>query len=387
LLVTYVALAAALLCGGPLPALWPAIAVAFYLRLARNRDGWSRLRPWLGLAIVLGLGLPWYGAMWERFGATFLAHVPFFPYAFEPRGSWFAGPVLLLGFLVVGAFPWSALLPNAMLHAATWWRFVRPRASSARPLAATDPVVREHREESAAHFFIAALAVSLVPIVFYPSPPLTAVLPALPAVALLCGRLLDHVFEDPARLAEPIANAARMLALTSSAGALLLVLLASRLAEAESSLRLLGAFLLLAGWAPFLAQWIGRTRTAAALFSLPLALGTPIVTMRTLPALESWLNTRVAAETFREVAPPHAALLLVEPPPPSLRIYLRHNLVQPAALGSALDEFRAPDGYAYVAFRPGREGQVVRQCPVPIEILLRTPSLVLGRTGAATPGR
>jgi 4-amino-4-deoxy-L-arabinose transferase-like glycosyltransferase len=384
LLVAYVALAAAFLCAGPLPALWPAGAVALYLGLARSPDGWGRTRPWLGVAIVLGLAMPWYGAMAERFGAAFISRVLFFPYGVEARGSWFAGPVLAMGFLVVGAFPWSALLPGAMLHAATWWRFARPRRAPALTRSSADPVAREHREESAAHFFIAALAAALVPVVIYPGPPLTAALPALPAVALLCGRLLDHVFEDPPRVQDPVANAARMLALTSSVGALLLVLLASRLAEAAVSLRLLGALLLLAGWAPFLAQWIGRTRAAAALFALPAVIGAPIVTLRMLPELESYLNTRAAAEAFRATSPPQAPLLLVEPPPPSLRLYARHNLVVVEALGPALEPFRAPDGYAYVAFRPGREGQVVRACPTPIEILLRTPSLVLARTGTAT---
>ena len=37
-----------------------------------------------------------------------------------------------------------------------------------------DPISRERREESAAHFFIACLLASLLPVVFYPQAPLSA---------------------------------------------------------------------------------------------------------------------------------------------------------------------------------------------------------------------
>src|SRR5262249_52129020 len=128
LVVTYGALAAALLIAGPLPALWPLAALALHVLLARTPGAWRRARPAAGLLIVIGMALPWYGAMIQRYGSDFFARVPFFPYAVEARGSWFAGPVLAISFFVVTFFPWSALLPGAALHAATWWR------PAARPL-------------------------------------------------------------------------------------------------------------------------------------------------------------------------------------------------------------------------------------------------------------
>src|SRR6185503_7382909 len=104
-----------LVAAGPLPALWPLGAVLLYLRLARMPDGWSRVRPLPGLAIMIGLSLPWYGAMIERHGAAFLSHMPFFPYAAEHRGPWYTGLVLMVNLLVVGLFPWTSLLPGALL--------------------------------------------------------------------------------------------------------------------------------------------------------------------------------------------------------------------------------------------------------------------------------
>jgi len=219
LVVTWGALAAALLCAGPLTALWPLGGLALYLVLARDREDWRRARPWSGLAILVGLALPWYGAMAERHGFEFLQQAPFFPYAVGTPMPWHAGLVFAAPFLVVGLFPWSALLPDAMLHAATWWRGrlpllrVGPTGPEVPPPAAVE---RERREERAVHFFIACLLAALAPILFYPSRPLTAALPALPAAAILCGRLLDHLLEDPRRLAPALTRSALTLAAVGS---------------------------------------------------------------------------------------------------------------------------------------------------------------------------
>src|SRR5262249_10279865 len=122
LVVAYAALAVALVVAGPLPSLWPLGGIALYVALRKRRELWARLQPWAGLLLMLGVALPWYGAMAERYGATFLGHAPFFPYAGEGRGSWLTVPMVVLSFLVIGTFPWSTLLPWALLHAATWWR-------------------------------------------------------------------------------------------------------------------------------------------------------------------------------------------------------------------------------------------------------------------------
>jgi 4-amino-4-deoxy-L-arabinose transferase-like glycosyltransferase len=393
LVVTYGALTAALLIAGPLPALWPLGALALHLALARTPDAWRRAQPLAGLAIMAGVALPWYGAMIERYGTFFLAHAPFFPYAVETRGAWFAGPVLAISFFVVGFFPWSALLPGAALHAGTWWRpGSRPllRIGDAGPELAGAPLERERREEGAVHFLIACLFAGLAPIVVYPGPPLPAALPALPAAALLCARYLDHLFEADAPLARSLTRAVQMLAITGSAGALLLTVMASRVREASPDLRLLGTVLFVSSWLPFMANFAGRRRLAGLLMALPVLAGTPVVALRVLPAMEAYLNTRVVAETMDAVSPPHAALVLVEPAPPSLRLYGHRNFVPTtlpdARFAAVLADASAEDGQTYLAFRPAREHDVARAAGVPIEILLRTPSLVLARARPAAGG-
>ena len=393
LLVTYGALAAALLMAGPLPALWPLGGLMLYLRLSGSRDGYLRTRPLAGLMLMAGVGLPWYGAAIERYGIAFLSHAPFFPYGVEPRGPWFAGPLLALSILVIGFYPWSALLPEAALHASTGWRFARRRAAAtdppsaaaspapdSRPTDNSGPLSRERRDEDAAHFFIAGMVAALLPVALYPGAPLPAVLPALPAAALLCGRLIDHLFEDPARLARPLARASLMLALVGSALGLLLALAASRLEVAAAPLRLLAAVTFGTAWLPFLAGLRGRRRLGAALMALPVALGAPIVSLRLLPAMEEYFNARTVAEAMNQASPPQAPLARLAPDLPSLRLYCRHNVVGVDSLGAReVSDLRAADGMVYLVFQSGNESEIARTAATPIEIMRRTPSLVLAR--------
>jgi 4-amino-4-deoxy-L-arabinose transferase-like glycosyltransferase len=389
LVVTYGALAAALLCAGPLTALWPLAGLALYLALARDREDWRRARPFAGLALMLGTALPWYGAMFARHGTDFLAHAPFFPYAVGPPLPWFAGAVFAIPFLVAGCFPWSALLPEAMVHAATWWRGrllpsgSRPAGPEPLPAAALE---RERREEGAAHFFIACLLAALAPILFYPARPLTAALPAVLAAALLCGRLLDHLFEDPPRLALPLTRSTLTLAVAGSVAAFTFVTLAARVRDAAPELRLLGAVLFLACWAPFLANLMRRRRLAALLVGLPVAVGMPIVSLQVLPAMEDWLNTRTASRALEATVPSGAPLVLVGAPPPSLRFYVRHDLAVAPPEPGALRAHRAVDGMTYLAFAPAREREVARGAQTPLEIMVRTPTLVLARVRVEQAG-
>ena len=390
LIVTYGALGMAFATAGPLAALWPLGGLALYLALAREPEGWRRTRPLPGLAIVAGIGLPWYGVMLERHGPSFLLHAAFFPYATERPGAWYAGPALALAFLIVGFFPWSALLPGAMQHAATWWRVVRLPILGRRVFGAAhgdrpspDPVARERREEGMSHYLIACLFAALVPVALYPGPPLPAALPAMPAAALLCGRYLDHLFEDPERLRRSFTSAVRMLALVGTAAAVMLTLVATRLRDAEPALRLLATVVFVTSWAPFLADFVGRRRVAAALMVLPVALGAPVTQLRVLPALDDYLSARVVAAAANLAVPPLSPILLVEPPPPSLRLYGDRNLVVTDSLAADLPRMRAADGMTYLAFRPGRESEVARTVGAPLDILLRAPTLILARVRAS----
>jgi 4-amino-4-deoxy-L-arabinose transferase-like glycosyltransferase len=412
--LAWLALAASMQIGGPMSALWPLAGIALYVRLARPVDVWRRLQPVPGLLAIVGLSLPWYGAMIERHGGAFLGQLPAYPFGAGPTPP---SPLALLGMpfaaitmLIAGGFPWSAILPGAAMHAAAWWRPRRPARGAT--VAANEPssfvlaeIDDQVRQESAAHLLIAWLACALIPMAFVYRPPLSAALPAFPAMAALVGRLLDHLLESPERVRQPLHAGTRMLGLVGVPLAILAAMAASRLPEGAASLRLLSAALVVTVCAPFLSAFIGRLRVAALLFALPVAVAAPIVSLRVLPELEEYLSVRTVGESLREAAPERAALVLLEPPPSSLRYYAPRNYAvvripenaplavrgsgaipsrqAPPAhdeeLTAALERFRASDSTTYVAFRPWREDVIVHAARGPLEILARTPAMVLAR--------
>src|SRR5262249_48440409 len=120
--------------------------------------------------------------------------------------------------------------------------------------------------------------------------------------------------------------------------------------------------------------------------------GVPLVALRTLPALESYLNARAVAEAVNAVAPAGTPIVTADAPPPSFRLYQDRNLVpgswlafsgdsaaRESSLSQAIGSFRASDSLAYVVFHPRTEGLVARAAPGPLEIVIRTPSLILAR--------
>src|SRR6185369_10786100 len=148
--------------------------------------------------------------------------------------------------------------------------------------------------------------------------------------------------------------------------------------------RLLATVAFVTSWLPFLASMMGRHRLAALCMVLPVGVGAPVAGARVLPAIDGYLGTHEAAMTANRVMPPRAPLVVFEPPPPSLRLELKHNLVDASWLDPALAGARAADGRVYVAFRPGRERDVVARLAqstrAPLQVLVRTPSIVLART-------
>ncbi|TMQ68437.1 MAG: hypothetical protein E6K80_14230, partial [Candidatus Eisenbacteria bacterium] len=95
-LLAYLALAVTFMVGGPFPTAWPLLAVLLHARGNRSA-GRPRFGPVAGLLIVLGLGLPWYGAMLERHGLPFALAMPAFPYGGEPGAPWLTAPARMVG--------------------------------------------------------------------------------------------------------------------------------------------------------------------------------------------------------------------------------------------------------------------------------------------------
>jgi 4-amino-4-deoxy-L-arabinose transferase-like glycosyltransferase len=124
----YGGMALATLAKGPVGFIVPMVTIALYLSLTRKwGQFWRRGFPLAGTGLFILLALPWYAAMLAIHGSTYVTIARaqtvgrfLAPMEGHGFGVFFYVPVLLLGF-----FPWSALLPMALHHVFTGWRASR----------------------------------------------------------------------------------------------------------------------------------------------------------------------------------------------------------------------------------------------------------------------
>jgi 4-amino-4-deoxy-L-arabinose transferase-like glycosyltransferase len=121
----YVGMALATLTKGPVGLAVPLVTTLLYLTAARRWTVfWHRGFPIAGTLLLLLLATPWYAAMFLMHGDAYASQAKLHtvgrflsPMEGHEGGLWFYLPVLLLGF-----FPWSALLPVALYRAyKSWW--------------------------------------------------------------------------------------------------------------------------------------------------------------------------------------------------------------------------------------------------------------------------
>jgi len=121
----YAGMGIATLTKGPVGFIIPLITMVLYLSFTRRwGQYWREGYPVLGTGLFLLLTLPWYGTMLAIHGSTYVTIAKaqtvgrfMAPMEGHGFGLFFYVPVLLLGF-----FPWSALLPRSMYDSLkTWW--------------------------------------------------------------------------------------------------------------------------------------------------------------------------------------------------------------------------------------------------------------------------
>jgi 4-amino-4-deoxy-L-arabinose transferase-like glycosyltransferase len=120
LLLMYVAAGLGVLTKGPVAVVLPALAFLVYLGLERRLGDLRRMQIPFGIVIVAAIVLPWYLALYTQHGWVYIKE--FFidenllryaqPVGTPRRGVWFYIPVLL-----TDLFPWSILLPAAVMSA------------------------------------------------------------------------------------------------------------------------------------------------------------------------------------------------------------------------------------------------------------------------------
>ena len=124
----YIGMALATLTKGPVGFAVPLIVAALYLTWTRRwRDYWQKGVPFAGMLLFILLAAPWYAAMFLVHGDAYAtgakAHTIgrfFSPMEGHQGTIFFYLPVLLLGF-----FPWSALLPVPLYGTLKDWYLIR----------------------------------------------------------------------------------------------------------------------------------------------------------------------------------------------------------------------------------------------------------------------
>jgi len=129
----YAALGLGVLAKGPVAVVMPGLIMAAFLLLMGDWGSWRRFRPFMGLAIILAIALPWYVAVGVLTGGAWLEgfllrhNVERFT---QPLQGHRGFPGLYVLTVVLGWFPWSGLLVSALGFGA--WRLGRLRQQPMR---------------------------------------------------------------------------------------------------------------------------------------------------------------------------------------------------------------------------------------------------------------
>jgi len=197
----YIGMALATLTKGPVGFAVPLIAAALYLTWTRRwRDYWQKGAPLAGMLLFILLAAPWYAAMFLLHGDAYAAGAKahtigrfLSPMEGHHGSIFFYLPVLLLGF-----FPWSALLPVPLYHAFKEWRSSGVAVRKEREIS-PDPDLAHPSTPGRELELFAALWVVGVFIFFTASSTRLPhyIGPLFPAAALLTASYWSRCLQDP----------------------------------------------------------------------------------------------------------------------------------------------------------------------------------------------
>jgi 4-amino-4-deoxy-L-arabinose transferase-like glycosyltransferase len=175
----------ATLAKGPVGLLPPLLSIVVYLLVVRERGEIGRLRIGLGLLVWAAVVLAWLVPAGLAGGEEYLRNIVFRQNVTRYAEPWhhFQPPWYYLTVVPVDFFPWSVLLPSALVIG--WRRLRRPEAGAPEETAAL-----------ARRGYLFALCWMLVTVAFFslsPAKRTVYVLTMYPAMALLVGAALDRL--------------------------------------------------------------------------------------------------------------------------------------------------------------------------------------------------
>jgi 4-amino-4-deoxy-L-arabinose transferase-like glycosyltransferase len=187
----YISMALATLTKGPVGFAVPLVAAALYLTWTRRwLDYWQKGVPLAGMALFVLLAAPWYAAMFLVHGDAYAtgakAHTIgrfLAPMEGHQGTIFFYLPVILLGF-----FPWSALLPVPLYRIFKEWYLIRRARTHPDPTGASELDLFAALWVVGTFVFFTASATRLPHYIG----------PLFPAAALLTASYWSRCLQDPA---------------------------------------------------------------------------------------------------------------------------------------------------------------------------------------------
>jgi 4-amino-4-deoxy-L-arabinose transferase-like glycosyltransferase len=181
-LLFYVCAGLATLAKGPVGLLPPLFSILVFLGITRRRDEIKRMRIGLGLALWAAVALAWLVPAGLAAGSEYLQQIVFRQNVTRYANPWhhFAPPYYFLEVLPADFFPWSFLLPTAIVG---WRRIV------GRP-----PLPEASRFQRDGFLFsLCWVAVTLVFFSVSPAKREVYILTMYPGMALIVGAALERI--------------------------------------------------------------------------------------------------------------------------------------------------------------------------------------------------
>jgi len=371
LLLMYVAAGLGVLTKGPVAVVLPALAILIYLVVERRLGDLRRMMIPAGIAIVSVIVLPWYVALYFQHGWVYIRE--FFidenvlRYA-QPVGAARRGLLFYLPVMLSDMFPWSMLLPVALVSA--WTAFVQG-PDAAKPV---------NKAQRMLLIWVAAIVLFFT---FSQTKEDLYIFPIVPAEAALIGVVLARGRESMSisarseRHPRPFSRAVRWSLVVTGAvvgvmgGALLAMTLMGTRYQLAGSRAV--AFMALAGGALALVLAIRRRVTQSAL-----VLGSAFVVMSwvfvvtTLPDFEKYKPVAPFAEIIKQRAAPQARIGYYRFAVPSLVFYTRRPVFESFDLESLQRVFASGDE-VYCLMTAEDYAAVKNTLPGPTYVVVRRP--------------
>jgi 4-amino-4-deoxy-L-arabinose transferase-like glycosyltransferase len=327
LLLMYASVGLGVLTKGPVAAALPGLVFAVYLLVHRELKRVREMMIPAGIVLVLAIVVPWYAALYERYGWTYITsfirgeNIARFTNGFGVESR--RGPLFYIPVVFSDSFPWSLCL----FGAAGLWLADRRRRASAAPH--QDPRLPDDRAWRVRTLLWLWILVIVAFFTFSAAKQDLYIFPIVPAVAALGGLFIARNApgggpERPRALRTTAAGIGFLLAL-AGAGTLY-VFQSSGKVYALNGAAFVGGAGALGGLAALVLAALNRSRAAFAAVLIALVTLNWAFVVRVLPSFERYKPVPRLSAVIRERLVPGDQIVHYNVALPSMVFYLQRHI-------------------------------------------------------------